>query len=352
MASPFPSLPMALPWWFLTLYRRPGRFLGLVLGVPLLVACFWIYRVSERQWRVREGEDLIIAARMTGRMLEEELSRAQAVQAAIAHRPDFVRAVMQSDREAILQDLQVLLQLSPQAARILVRDREGRMLAQVTAESDPLAPSPDAWPAAEDRQPAVSGVYLGDATSGEKVVGVSTPILEGRVPVGMVQTQYSLEAIARWLQRTRVGSSGFLYVVDNQGFLVAHPYQVLPGKPKNVSHWAPVAAALSADGRLVRFEDGKPARAWTAGVVMVAPYGWRVVAQQLDAAMLAPFYHLVYAFAAVILLLAGLLAALILRWARLHETTLELLAKQTQLLAATERRLRVLKMRRGDTNEP
>jgi C4-dicarboxylate-specific signal transduction histidine kinase len=143
----------------------------------------------------------------------------------------------------------------------------------------------------------------------------------------------------------RIEPDGFLYVVDQQHQLVTYPFQVLPGKPKNVSSWAPVTAAIGSEGTLVRFQQGLPARAWTAAVVRVEPLGWRVIAQQPDAAMLAPFHRLVttcFGFLLAVLMLVSLLLA---RWARLHRTTLGLMAKQASLLRRSEQRRKLTLLR-------
>ena len=330
--------------WLLALYRRPGAFLTSVLVVPLLSICLWLYVVSERQWRAREGEDLLVAARLASRAIQEELVRTLTSEAAIAARPNFAKAVAQREAAAIKSDLRTLLDLAPRADRLLVLDGGGKVVAD-------LSDAPGRAGSAPIRDPArrVSGVYLRDPDSGDKAVSVSSPVVDGRDVVGHLEVEYRLNEIARWLRTIRVEPAGFVYVVDHQGWLVAHPYQLLPGRPKNVSAWAPVSHPVSPRGTLVRFADGRPARRWTAAVVNVQPFGWRVVAQQPDAAMLRPFSQLVGCFAALIAMLMIVIGALVLRWTRLHEATLGLLAQQARLLKHTERRLTRTKLRRGNT---
>jgi hypothetical protein len=154
----------------------------------------------------------------------------------------------------------------------------------------------------------------------------------------LLQVQYRLQQVEAWLEKVRIEPEGFLYVVDQQGLLVTYPFQVLPGKPKNVSSWLPVSGAASTHGTLIRFRQGTPARAWTAVVVRLDPFGWRVIAQQPDAALLGPFHQLAVSCFGFLLAMVGLVAVLLARWARLHRTTLALMAKQASLLRRSEQR--------------
>lgn len=339
------------PWWFLRLYRRPWVFLGTLLVMPLVAVCLWLYAANERLWRGREEQDLLIAARLASRLIEDELTQTRKIEEAIAARPAFLDAIRRHDRTTLVAYLQILLDLTPMIEHAFVRDAHGNLLAQVSADSagnnhlttptgDPGNPHP-AW-----HQP-ISGVYLRDQASGEKVVGVSSPIRHGQADLGTVQVQYRLHELSRWLEKVRVEPLGFLYVVDHRGLLVAHPFQLLPGQPKDVSRWAPVATDASAHGQIVRFTQGLPRRPWTAAVVSLESYGWRVVAQQPDAAMLKPFRQLVASFLLLVVLLAGFISLLLLRWAHLHHATLRLLAQQAHLLKLSEQRRSQAAIRRA-----
>jgi len=343
---------MAFPWWFLTLYRKPLTFLVILLLVPLVAICGWLYVANERQWRIREGQDLLVAARLASRIIQEELSRTHEIEEAIASRPAFIEAVKRQNPTALASYLQILSDLTPMIDRVMVTDLAGSSLAELTMDSSggPRALPPQDAPGNPHPswlQP-ISGVYLRDHGSGEKVVGVSSPIRDGEEVVGVLQVQYRLQEISRWLEKVRIEPSGFLYVVDHQGRLVAYPFQLLPGHPKDVSEWAPVSYEAAAQGEVIRFDQGTPSRPWTAAVVAVEPFGWRVIAQQPDAAMLKPFHQLVGSFATLVAMLAGLLSLLILRWAHLHRATLRLLAQQARLLSQAERRRVLAMIRRAE----
>lgn len=327
---------LSFPAWFLELYRQPLAFLLTVIGIPLLGLCVWLYAENERGWRTREGKDLLVAARLAARIIQEELDQTRQIEDALASRAAFIDAVKRGDRGALETSLQLLLDVTPMIDRVMVLDLEGRLVATVSSATENPSTTADP-PRAVWRQP-VSGVYLRDAASGEKVVAVSSPVYEDNQALGLLQVQYRLQDISRWLDKVRVEPGGFVYVVDQAGYLVSYPFQLVPGQPKNVSGWPPVKHQLSPQGEVMRFWQGRPAGPWTAAVVAVEPFGWRVIAQQADAVMLRPFYRIVLSFLALIGLLAGILCFFLLRWAALHQATLRLLAQQAKLLAQSERR--------------
>ncbi|MBI3088018.1 MAG: cache domain-containing protein [Candidatus Omnitrophica bacterium] len=329
---------LSFPAWFLELYRQPLAFLITAIGIPLLGLCVWLYAENERGWRAREGEDLLVAARLASRIIREELDQTRQIEDALGSRPAFIDAVKRGDRGALETSLQLLLDVTPMIDRVMVLDLEGRPLAAVAAAADASSATAEPPRPHAGRGQPVSGVYLRDAASGEKVVAVSSPVYEGNAALGLLQVQYRLQDISRWLDKVRVEPGGFVYVVDQAGFLVSYPFQLVPGQPKSVSTWPPVKRPLTPQGEVMRFWQGRPAGPWTAAVAAVEPFGWRVIAQQADAVMLRPFYRIVLSFLALIGLLAGILAFFLLRWAGLHQATLRLLAQQAKLLAQSERR--------------
>ena len=353
--------PSVVPQWFLSLYRRPAAFLLTLAVIPLLVVCGWLYAANERQWRAREGEDLLVAARLASRIVQDELARVRETEEAVAARPAFAEAVRRGDRADLKTSLELLLAATPLIDRATVLDAKGHVLAEASTNNPPgiTESSTPSRPAESDRRGGlswdhpVSGVYLRDQASGEKVVGVSSPIRDGERVLGLLQAQYRLEELSRWMAKLRIEPAGFVYVTDHRGHLVAYPFQLLPGAPKDVSSWAPVSVPLSAGSHLIRFQHGRrQVRAWTAAIVEIEPFGWRVIAQQPDAAMLKPFRRLVWSFAFLIGFIACLLSWLILRWASLHQATLRLLGQQAKLLKLSQQRQTRALMRRGRRGHP
>ncbi len=342
--------------WLLGAYRHPWLWITNILILPAVVLCFWLYVSTEGTWRKQEEQDLVVAARLASRILEEELRTALTIEGALATRPTFLDAVRHRDASRARAALAELLEMNPSIDRAVIVDPDGTPWVESRTEgvddSPPAAAmrhgAPEALPPA-GWQGALSSAYVDEATGAEKLVSLSHPLQEGEHLLGLLQVQYRLQQVGAWLEKVRIEPEGFLYVVDRQGLLVTYPFQVLPGKPKNVSSWLPVAGAASTHGTLLRFRQGTPARAWTAVMVRLEPFGWRGIAQQPDAALLGPFHQLAVSCFGFLLAVVGLVAVLRARWARLHRTTLELMAKQASLLRRSEQRRTLAFLR---TKEP
>lgn len=330
--------------WLLGAYRHPWLWITNILVLPAVILCAWLYLTTEETWRKQEEQDLLVAARLASRILQEELRAALTIERALATRPTFLDAVRHRDASRAGAALAELLEMNPSMDRAVLVDPDGTLWVErktALADSSPLPAM--RLGALEDVPPAgwhgaISSAYVDEATGTEKLVSLSHPVQDGERLLGLLQVQYRLQRVGAWLEKVRIEPEGFLYVVDQQGLLVTYPFQVLPGKPKNVSSWLPVAGAASTHGTLIRFRQGTPARAWTAVMVRLEPFGWRVIAQQPDAALLGPFHQLAVSCFGFLLAMVGLVAVLLARWARLHRTTLALMAKQASLLRRSEQR--------------
>jgi hypothetical protein len=156
-----------------------------------------------------------------------------------------------------------------------------------------------------------------------------------------------VEEIKSWLQKLRVEPEGFLYVADHRGQLVVYPFQVLPGKPRSVTDWPPVAVPLGEEGASLIFR-GSSGKRWLAGIHPVGDTGWRVVAVQPEAAALRVLSRTLWPTAGLVALLMLLLVILSLRWARLQNSTMDLLRQNTKLLKQMQQRRALGPGKEGD----
>lgn len=302
---------LRIPGWLLWCYRRPALFLAVLTAVPLLAVSVWIAARQERQWRARESEDLLVSARLASRLIEAELDGIRRMQDAFVAQPGFAEAVRR-DPAKLATQLRLLQTLLPHLIRVELAGP----------------------PAAAEAPPPLSPVYLYDEVSGEKAVKISSVIHDGETVLGTLEAHLRLGEISSWLAPIRIEPAGFLYVVDRQGLLVVYPFQLVPGKPKDVSNWAPVRAAVSEGGAVVRFRHGPAKRRWTAAVVPMSAFGWRVIAQQPDDEMLRPLHRFFGSMLAVLVVLLALLVLGIRSWTSVHRAALALIARQAELLKA------------------
>ena len=182
--------------------------------------------------------------------------------------------------------------------------------------------------------PYISAVYLASEDPPEKVISIVLPLTAGDTSavVGILQVQHRIETIKSWLQKVRVEPEGFVYVVDHHDQLVVFPLQILPGRPRVVSSWPPVAEPLTPSGSTLTFVDSRHHKRWLAGVQPVGETGWRVVAVQPERAALRPFHRMLWSLGLLILVMGVIVISIGMRWAQLHGFSLQLMQQNAKLL--------------------
>jgi hypothetical protein len=328
--------------WLLRAYRRPLGFLvGLVI-LPLAVVVLLTHHANVTLGRRQALQNLRMTAQLAAQAVEETLKQTLRLEQLIAAQPLFVEAVQRRDAAYLTDSLRDLLRFAPTLDQALATTPEGDVIASYPSRSpraDSLVQQEGFQGAREGGwHPSISPVHLRDQESLEKVVDVICPVQEGKAIVGVLQSQYRIEAIRSWIQRIRVEPEGFLYVVDQRNQLVVFPFQVLPGKPKVVSDWPPVAQPLPEEGAAITFNDLRSRHRWLAGIYPVPGTGWRVVAVQPELAVYRIIHQVFWPLAIVVLLLLGLILGVSVRWARLQDVNLKLLAQNTKLLKQLQQR--------------
>ena len=144
----------------------------------------------------------------------------------------------------------------------------------------------------------------------EPYMAISIP--EARDRPGVTVVDVNLKFIGEVVSRIRIGQKGVAYVVDDKGFLVAHPDISLVLKKVNLSDLPQVKSALAAkleiEGQdVLDARDSSGARVFSA-YAQVAPTGWRVFVEEPAAEVLTPLYDAILRTA--YLLLAGLVISI------------------------------------------
>ncbi len=116
-------------------------------------------------------------------------------------------------------------------------------------------------------------------TSGEPALVASMPIRDKNstiVGVGMFATD--LTVIADQVNVTRLGETGFAYLVNDQGQVLAHPDPSFTAELVDLSAYPPASQALSGYSGPFEFSDEQN-RHWLA-YVQALDHGWGLVVQQ------------------------------------------------------------------------
>ena len=321
--------------WLLAATRRPRTFIVALIVIPLTAALALTYTANVSMWRERALQYLLVTARLGAHLLEETLTDTWHFERIVTAQPAFLDAARGRHTAQLNRILKDAVELIPKVDLALFVSLDGRVLASsgepewvgrdISGEDSFQGARQGGW------QPYVSGVYL-RGESLEKVVGVVWPVTHRGELIGLLQVQYRLETIRAWLAKIRVEPGGFLYIVDHRDQLVVYPFQVMPGRPKVVSDWPPVASPVTNEGRTLVFRGGRRVTPWLAGIMPIGSFGWRVVAVQPETAALQPLQRLFWTLVLVIGLLSIGVLTIGLRWARIQAMSLQLLRQNAKLL--------------------
>jgi PAS domain S-box-containing protein len=122
-------------------------------------------------------------------------------------------------------------------------------------------------------------------TTGKLDIGIAEPIKNPDQKLrGMLVIGVALQKIIDCIAETRIGPSGYGYIVNKQGKVLMHPDHSLIENGRNLSDLAPVKAAISGQTGCVEYEY--QGRKTLAGYSHVPTTGWGLIVQQpLDEAM-------------------------------------------------------------------
>ena len=320
--------------WQLRAYSKPLRFLFLLVILPLAVVLFATHRVNVALGRRQALHNLGVTAELAAQIVEETLQESRLFEQMLAAQPAFREAIQRGDSPQLTKLLQDVLQLVPRVSQAIVSTPDGRIIAvspenlgvvgqSITQDDGFRGAQQGGW------HPYVSGVHLQESGSHEKAVDVTFPVQEGDKVIGLLMIHHRLEEVRLWFQKIRVEPGGFLYVVDQHDQLVTYPFQVLPGKPKVVSDWPPVAQAVPETGSTLVFRGGRHNELWLAGVHPVGTTGWRIVVAQPEREVLRLLHSVLWPMGLLVSLLVTILLTVSLQWVRLQRWRLLEQVKKT-----------------------
>ena len=153
-------------------------------------------------------------------------------------------------------------------------------------------------------------------TSGEPALVASMPIADesGEI-VGVGMFASDLTDLSEQVQVSKVGESGFAYVVDSLNQVVAHPDPAYSSELRDLSAYPPVAALRAGKQGIVNFTD-QNGEAWRAYAIEL-DNGWGVLVQQPVAELLREFTTL--GITTVAVAIVGTLMLLLLSWLTIRQ---------------------------------
>jgi len=139
----------------------------------------------------------------------------------------------------------------------------------------------------------------------EPYMAISVPEAPDRPGVTVVDV--NLKFIGEVVSAIRIGDKGLAYVVDEKGFLVAHPDMSMVLKKLDMSALPQVRAALATNAAAGETPDDArdiSGQRVLSAYATVAPTGWRVFVEEPTVEVMAPLYGAI--LRTVLLLLGGL----------------------------------------------
>ncbi len=174
--------------------------------------------------------------------------------------------------------LEAMAAAYPHMYLVSTTDLEGINIAR-NDDAEPKDYSDRAWfQGAAAGNPLTFQTLVG-RTSGEPALVASMPIVDSSdaiIGVGMYATD--LNIVSEQVRATRIGETGFAYVVNELGQVLAHPDPTYAAELRNLALTPPVASVLAGKSGPILFTDD----AGTQWISVVAPLdqGWGVVVQQ------------------------------------------------------------------------
>lgn len=197
--------------------------------LPIVLLSVYSLQISTQSVRDLVQSTNLSAATNLSQLVTEDVTHLVTLGHAIASVPGTVEAAVKEDDTTMTLRLKALVLAYPQVERAFVTDKTGTLW-------DDYPPVPGAFGhnykdadwykgLSSHWTPYVSGTYVPYDNAQSTAVAIAFPIKDGSGTVlGTMVLEYRTDQIARWIQNIRMGKSGFLYLVDQNGFIVAHAH--------------------------------------------------------------------------------------------------------------------------------
>jgi len=299
--------------------RRPGltaKVVALMLVISLVpLVSFWAVQFKQINDRLRADVENLMAATGKGMagQVDEWIDKNVRVLVAAAQLPD-IASMDRRRQEPILKAIQ---QAYPWMYLVFTVSESGMNVARSDQES---------LRDYSDRQ-YYKDVISGKEASWETLIGktsnlpaliLAVPIKsEGKV-IGVLANAMTVQDISQKVATWRQGTSGFAFLVDEKGKVIAHPIQEYYLKQRNLSEHPLVATFMGGRNGSLSFagDNGTPC----VGYVCGTKYRWALAVQQAEREALNTLwrmqqfaYLLLAVTVAIVLVVAWFLARSLVR---------------------------------------
>lgn len=130
-------------------------------------------------------------------------------------------------------------------------------------------------------EPYVSGVFRKKNDLNSNFFSVAIPVWSDAQKItGVVVMDIKLDVISGWINSIDINHSGYIYVVDQKGFLVAHPHLSLEDDITDYSSVLAVQKVLKEESGALVTDDSKEDEKQLTVYMPVSSFGWGVIVLQ------------------------------------------------------------------------
>ena len=195
--------------------------------LPIVLLSFYSFQLSSDSVRVLVEEENMSAVGNLAELVVQDIQQNVKLAHAIASISGTVSAVRDKNEVALRTRLKAIMVSNPHVHRAFVVDTTGKLWSEFpTAESAYHSDLSDrTWfQSVKNRQrPYISGLYIRPQFPDEPVIAIATPIISKGEFLGVLVFEYRVKHISKWLRNIRLGISGHMLLLDQDGALVAHP---------------------------------------------------------------------------------------------------------------------------------
>ncbi len=194
--------------------------------MPISLLSIYSYQIaSQSVQEIVQAENVTLTGNLA-LLLQQEMSKAISLTEAFAGTPGTVKALASGDQLVLTTRLKALTLSFPSIQRAIITDvnavikgvyptsgETNQLSATITRTIEEVRTS---------AKPSVSGAYESENKS-SKVIAISAPISESGSVIGVVTMEYQAKQIRKWLQNIELPKGGSLFLLDQNGNVVAHP---------------------------------------------------------------------------------------------------------------------------------
>jgi len=197
--------------------------------LPIMLLSVYALRTASSSVQTLVESANVSAAANVSQLLNDDITQMVRLAHAVASVPGTMDAAETRDALTMNIRLKALVLAYPQIQRAFVTDSGSSLWSDYPAIPGSYGESQAnmEWykGLSANWMPFISGVYVPYEGARSPAVAISVPIRRGSgAVIGALVLEYRTEQVTRWLENIHLGQTGYVYVVDQKGIVVAHPH--------------------------------------------------------------------------------------------------------------------------------